>query len=128
MKFYKIGELANILNIKIDTIRYYEKIGLIPKPERQENEYRVYSERYVDIIQFIILCKNNGFTLKEVNEIMILLSSGGNNSQQLKTVVNNKIDTIDSKIKELIFLKKQLNEVLEDCISMDCTIMDLLQK
>jgi hypothetical protein len=57
---------------------------------------------------------------------MILLSPGGDNSEQLKTVVNNKINTIDSKIKELIFLKKQLNEVLENCISMDCTIMDFL--
>lgn len=126
MKFYKIGELAKILNIKVDTIRYYEKIGLIPKPERQENEYRVYSEKYVDIIQFIVLCKNNGFTLKEVNEIMILLSPGGDNSEQLKTVVSNKINTIDSKIKELVFLKKQLKEILESCDSTDCTIMDFL--
>lgn len=126
MKSYKIGELANILNIKIDTIRYYEKIGLIPKPERQENEYRIYSEKYVDTIQFIILCKNNGFTLKEISQIINLLSSRDNNSQELKTVINNKVDTIDSKIKELVFLKKQLNEVLENCDLMDCTIMDFL--
>ncbi|PAB60149.1 MerR family transcriptional regulator [Anaeromicrobium sediminis] len=128
MKSYKIGELANVLNIKIDTIRYYEKIRLIPKPERQENEYRVYSEKYIDIIQFIILCKNNGFTLKEISEIINLLSLRDDNSQELKTVVNKKIDTIDGKIKELVFLKKQLNEVIENCDSMDCEIMDFFMK
>lgn len=124
MKFYKIGELANILKIKVDTIRYYEEIGLIPKPKRLENEYRVYSEKYIDIIQFVILCKNNGFTLKEISEIINLISVGDTNSKELKTIVNNKIDTIDSKIKELTFLKKQLSEVLENCDSMDYTTTD----
>ncbi|MBU3105991.1 MerR family transcriptional regulator [Clostridium gasigenes] len=126
MKSYKIGELANILKIKIDTIRYYEKIGLIPKPKRLENEYRVYSEKYVEIIQFIILCKNNGFTLKEISKIINLLSLGDANNKELKTIVSDKIDTIDIKIKELNFLKKQLNEVVKNCDSMDCTTMNFL--
>ncbi|MBB6624938.1 MerR family transcriptional regulator [Clostridium gasigenes] len=126
MKSYKIGELANILKIKIDTIRYYEKIGLIPKPKRMENEYRVYSEKYVEIIQFIILCKNNGFTLKEISKIINLLSLGDANNKELKTIVSDKIDTIDIKIKELNFLKKQLNEVVKNCDSMDCTTMNFL--
>lgn len=126
MKAYKIGELANILKIKIDTIRYYEKIGLIPKPKRLENEYRVYSEKYVEIIQFIILCKNNGFTLKEISKIINLLSLGDANNKELKTIVSDKIDTIDIKIKELNFLKKQLNEVVKNCDSMDCTTMNFL--
>ena len=132
MNYYKIGELSNILKIKVDTIRYYEEIGLKPKPRRLENEYRVYSEKYVDIIQFIILCKNNGFTLKEISEIINLISVGDTNSKELKTIVNNKINTIDSKIKELTFLKKQLNEVLKNCDSMDyttnCEIMDFLNE
>ncbi|MBB6716400.1 MerR family transcriptional regulator [Clostridium gasigenes] len=126
MKSYKIGELANILKIKIDTIRYYEKIGLIPEPKRLENEYRVYSEKYVEIIQFIILCKNNGFTLKEISKIINLLSLGDANNKELKTIVSDKIDTIDIKIKELNFLKKQLNEVVKNCDSMDCTTMNFL--
>lgn len=127
MKSYRIGEIASVLNIKIDTIRYYEKIGLIPKPERKENEYRVYSEEYVEIIQFIILCKNNGFKLKEISEIMNLISSGDDNSQELKTVITNKIALIENKIEELILLKKQLNVVIENCDLKDCTIMDFLE-
>lgn len=127
MKSYRIGEIASVLNIRIDTIRYYEKIGLIPKPERKENEYRVYSEEYVEIIQFIILCKNNGFKLKEISEIMNLISSGDDNSQELKTVITNKIALIENKIEELILLKKQLNVVIENCDLKDCTIMDFLE-
>ena len=86
----------------------------------------MYSEKYVEIIQFIILCKNNGFTLKEISKIINLISLGDANNKELKTIVSDKIDTIDIKIKELNFLKKQLNEVVKNCDSMDCTTMNFL--
>jgi len=74
MDSYKIGEIAKELGIKIDTIRYYEKIGLIPKPKRLENGYRVYSEKHIYIIKFIISSKNFGFTLKEIKKVLGILT------------------------------------------------------
>lgn len=127
MKSYKIGELAHILDIKIDTIRYYEKIGLIPKPQRQENAYRVYSEKYMDMIKFIIICKNNGFTLKEIQEINHLMSSRYDNHEELKQVVSKKMKEVDGKIKELVLLKKQLNEIVNNCHGEKCEMMDILR-
>ncbi len=126
MTTYKIGELAKLLNIKIDTIRYYEKIALIPKPERKENDYRIYSKQYVELISFIILCKNNGFTLKEIKEIIDLLNANDSNDQ-LKSIVHEKLYGIDQKIQELNLLKSKLNEVVEICDLDDCTLLDFLK-
>ena len=67
---YKIKEFADQLNIKTDTIRYYEKIGLTKSPDRSLNGYRKYSEPDLHIYQFILRCKKFGFTLKEIKPLL----------------------------------------------------------
>lgn len=57
MRYYKIGELSKIVNLSIETIRYYEKIRLIPKPERFNNRYKKYSEMYIYRLKIIIKAK-----------------------------------------------------------------------
>ena len=128
MKSYKIGELARTVNLKIDTIRYYEKIELIPAPERQDNEYRIYSEKYVEILEFIKLCKNNGFRLKEIQEIMNLLKASNRDDNELKSVIVKKVNELDAKVEELLFLKDQLNEIYENCNTKGCTLENFLKE
>lgn len=127
MREYKIGELAEVLNINIDTIRYYEKIGLIPSPVRDNNQYRNYSEKYIQIIKFIILCKNNGFKLKEIMEIKGLINGDKEDIIMLKNIIREKIKEIEKKESELKILKNGLNEVIESCNISSCTITEFLQ-
>ncbi len=127
MMSLKIGELAKKVELKIDTIRYYERIGLIPKPDRLENEYRVYSEKYIEMIQFIKACKNNGFTLKEIEEVMTLLKDSNRDNRILEATVSSKIDVIEQKIEALQMLKGQLEEIRDYCnLDEACTVVDFL--
>lgn len=121
---YKIGELAEIVNISIDTIRYYEKIGLIPRPNRDDNEYRIYSVHYIKLLQFIILCKSHGFKLREIIEIIDLINNKNRDNNKLKNIVNWKIKDINQKIKELVQLKSELNEIVDTCLSGECSTYD----
>lgn len=121
---YKIGELAEIVNISVDTIRYYEKIGLIPRPNRNDNEYRIYSENYIKLIQFIILCKSHDFKLREIVEIINLINSKNRDTNRLKNIVDWKMKDIDKKIEKLDQLKNELNEIVNQCLSTDCIIYD----
>ena len=129
MKSYKIGELAGMVDLSIDTIRYYEKIGLIPAPQRQANDYRLYSEEYISILEFIKTSKNNGFKLKEVASIMILLKKPKRNKSKIQTIVIDKVASIDKQIKELIDLKNQLNDIVKYCImDEECTIINAIEE
>lgn len=112
---YGIGELASRLEINKETIRYYEKIGLLSEAKRSENGYRVYSKEDIDKIKLILILKKFGFTLKEIK---ILLSKAYDdmwcsNIQNVENVARNKMEDIDKKIEELNKTKQLLKKVSE---------------
>lgn len=72
IRFYTIGELAKIVQISSETIRYYEKINLIPKPMKFENGYRKYSEIYIYRLKLLKKAKSFGFTLKEISDFFLI--------------------------------------------------------
>ena len=72
MNSFTGGTLANKTGINLETIRYYEKIGLMPKPKRKESRYRIYSEIDFARLKFIIRAKELGFTLQEITEMLSL--------------------------------------------------------
>ncbi|RMD87435.1 MAG: MerR family transcriptional regulator, partial [Candidatus Dadabacteria bacterium] len=67
-----IGKVATQAGVHVETVRYYEQRGLIPKPPRSAAGYRVYSEPYVERIRFIKRAQELGFTLKEIKELLFL--------------------------------------------------------
>jgi DNA-binding transcriptional MerR regulator len=69
-----IGELARMAGTKVVTVRYYEKIGLLPEPARSATNYRAYSQRDLSRLRFIRRCRNLGFTLDQVRELLRLSS------------------------------------------------------
>jgi len=123
---YKIKELTDKLNIKPDTIRYYEKIGLVKAPNRKANGYRLYSDDDLLIFKFILRCKEFGFTLKEIRPIISFVNQNKKTPKNLDVMLKKKIDDIQRKQKELRDLKKQLNILLESCIKEDCSLLDYL--
>lgn len=115
---YNIGELAKELKINKETIRYYEQIGLISDPKRDQNGYRVYSKDDIKKITFILISKGYGFSLKE---IIILLSTVYDdtmcvNSESTKKIVDTKLNEINNKINELEITKKLLQKVKENML------------
>jgi MerR family mercuric resistance operon transcriptional regulator len=71
MKKYTIGQLAQLANINIQTIRFYERKGILPKPERKPSGYRVFNEEDVKRLNFIHLSKGHGFSPHEIKELPI---------------------------------------------------------
>jgi Cd(II)/Pb(II)-responsive transcriptional regulator len=68
--FLKIGELSEKTSCSVLTIRFYEKEGLIPQPERTEGNYRMYSEAYIDRLKFIVNCRSLNMNLNEIKRLL----------------------------------------------------------
>ena len=113
---YNIGELVKELNINKETIRYYEKIGLLSEPKRNDNGYRIYLKEDIDKVRFILIVKNFGFSLKEIG---ILLSNHilCGNIENTKSIVKNKINEINNKMNELNETRKLLQKVNNNILS-----------
>lgn len=65
MKEYTISQIAKLVGVNKETIRYYEKFGLLPLPERKSNGYKIYTQRHIEIMEIILIVKDSGFTLNE---------------------------------------------------------------
>lgn len=106
-----IGELAERLDINPKTIRYYEKIGLMPEPARNESGYRVYTEIDVDRLAFILRAKTLDFSLDEIGEILSLREQGEAPCPYVLQQIETKIDQIGHKITQLRRLKADLQKL-----------------
>jgi MerR family Zn(II)-responsive transcriptional regulator of zntA len=107
---YNIGDLVKELKINKETIRYYEKIGLLSEPKKNKNGYRMYSKKDIEIIRFILIIKNFGFSLKEIS-ILIHDEILCGNIEDIKRIVESKIKELRVKINELEETKKLLEKV-----------------
>ena len=119
---YTIGKLVKKFNIKKKTIRYYERVGLLSKPKKLDNGYRVYSEEDINIIWFILITKKFRFTL---NEIKILLSTIyeeiiGSDVKHITSILVNKMNEIDKKIYDLNETKKLIQKVNDSIQKNEC--------
>jgi DNA-binding transcriptional MerR regulator len=108
-----IGELAELSHCSRDTIRYYEKQGLLrlPKTSRRANNYKEYSAHCVDDLKLIRSMAALGFTLHEISEFMATLSESPNRDCNLQEAVTQKLTAIDAQIAKLNNLKAILLQV-----------------
>lgn len=115
MEEYTISEIAKLVGVNKETIRYYEKLGLVPLAERQNNGYRIYTKRHVEIMEIILLVKDSGFTLKEIKDLISIEDETTNSKNDLyKEIILNKIAFLEKKIQDLQSLKKGLEKVVFD--------------
>ncbi len=116
-----IGEAATLTGFSKDTIRWYEKIGLInlDRNSRSENNYRSYDKKTIDKLLLIRQIKNFGFTLKEIGEFLFLLEIGQIKCVTTAEVFENKLEIIDKKITELQNIKTKLVLARSKCTG-DC--------
>ncbi len=92
----RISEIARILGVNPKTLRYWEEIGLLPPPERDENGYRIYSEKHIKLCKFILKAKRVGFTLREIKEI-IQAKESGNVCGCVREKIKKKIEELERR-------------------------------
>ena len=132
METITIGKLAKRADVNIETIRYYERRGLIPKPHRRDSGYREYSDETTKRILFIKRAKDLGFSLNEIDELLSLKISPGTTCSDVKSKAEEKIADIESKIKILQRMKKALFKLSKECSgagpASECPILEALEK
>ena len=111
----RIGQLAARSAVSVQTIRYYERRGLLKKPRRLSSGYRDYSPESATIVTFIKRSQESGFTLKEIGTILRLLSTHSLNAVEARARVENKVLQIDERIQSLELIRKTLSEALKTC-------------
>lgn len=116
MKALTVGRLAKEGGINSETIRYYEKIKLMPRPKRKESRYRIYSDNDLRRLKFIIRAKELGLTLKEIKELLDLKIENTATCGDVKHIAEHKIKNIEEKIIDLIKIKKTLGKLIAQCI------------
>ncbi len=110
-----IGQLAQRAGVGVETVRFYEREGLIPEPPRRPSGYRDYSPETVARIVFIRRAKDLGFTLKEINELLELRVRPRRNCAQVKQSAETKIAGIDGKITALRRMRRALKGLTRAC-------------
>lgn len=112
---YQIGQVSTLSSVSIDTIRYYEKIGLIEKPIRSNGGFRKYSPQIVDKLNFIQQAQRLGFSLKEISHLLSLRVNRDSSCRKVKKQTEGKIADIERKILDLQKMKKALKLLAAEC-------------
>ena len=124
-----IGRLAKRASVGIDTVRFYERRGLLPDPERTAAGYRLYPPSIVDRIRFIRRAKAIGFSLDEIDALLDIHDHGGRKST-VKALTQRKLAEIDARIEDLARMRDVLHELDNRCSGHGdvggCPIIDAL--
>ncbi len=109
---YRIGDLARTVGVNVETVRYYQRIGLLPLPTRFYGTQRRYDAMYLNRLRSICRARELGFTLKEIRE---LLSLDDNHCQDVQQLAQIKYEQLESKRKDLAKISHTLEKLLAAC-------------
>ena len=130
---YKIGELARLASVSTDTIRYYEKQGMMGTGTRNTSGYRQYDESDVQRLRFIRYAKSTGFTLDAIKELLsIRIDPLHHTCQESKSIVDERLAEVELKLKELNQMRESLQRLSTACCgsshtSVSCSILEALE-
>lgn len=127
-----IGKVAKQAGVGVETVRFYEREGLLDEPPRRPSGYRQYPQDTVERLRFIRRAKELGFTLKEVKELLALRIAPGTTCGQIKKRAEAKVEDIEDRIRSLQRMKRALKKLTAACSGngsvSDCPILDALEK
>jgi MerR family mercuric resistance operon transcriptional regulator len=130
MKDLTVGQLAKDAHVNAETVRYYERIGLMPEPRRRESGYRQYSQDAIARIRFIKRAQELGFSLKEVSELLSLRVDPATTCEDVRRRAEVKIHNIEEKIRTLQKVKRALRKLAASCTgrgpTSECPILEAL--
>lgn len=111
----RIGALAREAGVGIDTIRYYEREGLLPEPRRRASGYRDYDPGAVAQLRFIRRAKSLGFSLDDIRELLALSADRGQGVAGVKARAEARLDDVEYRIRELRRVQRGLKQLIDAC-------------
>jgi len=130
MDYMTIGKVADAAGVGVETVRFYERKGLVKPVLRMESGYRQYTMASVERLQFIRRAKALGFTLSEIGSLLDLHADANASCATVKARAQAKLDELDQKIQALMRIRSALEEISQDCqgsgVVGECTILDAL--
>lgn len=127
-----IGQLARRAGVGVETVRYYEREGLLVEPQRRQSGYRQYQSDTVDRLLFIRRAKELGFTLKEIKELLSLRVDEEKTCADVRQQAEAKIADIEDRIRSLQRMKRALVKVTRQCSSSgptsECPILESIER
>jgi MerR family transcriptional regulator, copper efflux regulator len=126
-----IGKLAARADVGVETVRFYERQGLIPEPQRSPKGYRQYREAEVGRIRFIRKAQDLGFTLSEIRELLSLRVDAGSDCGDVRGRAEQKIAQVEEKLADLRRIRSALEELTRACAgtgpTSECPILDAME-
>src|SRR5215471_19209235 len=132
MEILSIGQVARLAGVGVETVRFYEREGLLEEPPRRASGYRQYSEQVVTRLHFIRRAKLLGFSLKEIGELLQLRVDAQTSCEEVKQRTEAKIAEVERKLVELQRMRQALLQVASLCTGQGpasaCPMLDALDQ
>ncbi|MCI0599137.1 MAG: helix-turn-helix domain-containing protein [Beijerinckiaceae bacterium] len=129
MRPLTIAALAKASGVNLETVRYYERIGLMPEPERAANGYRSYGPPHVRRLSFIRRAREIGFSIREIRELLVLAEPGRASCAEVRTLTSAHLNGVRAKIADLRKLETILASALVRCqseLAPACPVLEML--
>jgi len=131
MKFLTIGEVARQAGVGVETVRFYERQGLLEEPQRRASGYRQYDEEAVAVLRFIRRGKELGFTLREIKGLLALRLDATATRAEIRQQAKAKVADIEARIADLRRMRDVLQKLIRKChgdgSTIGCPILAALQ-
>ncbi len=125
----KRGTLAKKLKCNLETIRYYENIGIMPQPMRTPSGHRLYSQSDQERLRFILRCRELGFSIEELRKLLSMVDSDGYTCGEVYALTQKYLHSVTNKIADLKKLERTLKAISKECAggdTPDCPIIEAL--
>ncbi|OWQ95325.1 MerR family transcriptional regulator [Sphingopyxis witflariensis] len=125
----KIGELSRATGTNIETIRYYERIGLLPAPSRTAANYRSYGDAHRARLAFVRHSRDLGFTIEEIRSLLDLSDHPERDCADADRIATRHLEQVEEKIAQLALLREELSRIVGRCrggIAADCRVIEAL--
>jgi MerR family mercuric resistance operon transcriptional regulator len=131
VKAIQRADLARLTGCNLETIRYYENIGVMPEPPRNAKNYRCYDDTHVTRLNFVMRARDLGFTLEEIRDLLALVDGGIQTCAEVQVLASHHLENVRDKINDMQRIERVLSETVARCSGADvpeCAVIDALTK
>lgn len=131
MSVFTIGKLAKLTNCKIPTIRYYEKIAILPQAGRSEGNQRRYNDTHLQRLNFVLHCRALGFNLDEIRQLIHLQTCSDHDPHEAHDIAQKHLKDVRIKIRKLQSLADELQSIVDSCTAdstRQCNVLSVLSE
>lgn len=132
MSGHTIGKVAKRVGIGVETVRFYERKGLVKAPPRSPSGYRLYPDAAVDRLRFVLRAKELGFTLEQIGILLDLRVGADRACDEVRALASDRLADVEDKLEQLQQIARVLREVISTCDDNgrtdECPILDALEE